>query len=115
MLRLAMIVLLAGGIASELAAQEPMPQAAEQLPPPRQWIPPVPTPPIQYIPYPMLPPPPPPRLDTRNAWALFAVDQAGRYRYRVVLSPYGSYYLYNGHPYLGTTTQQLYIQPKTSD
>jgi hypothetical protein len=127
MIRTALIVLLSSWTISEIAAQQPAPQAPEQIPAPKQWIPPAPAPgplpvplpgslpSIQYIPHPILPPPPPPRLDSRNAWALFAVDQSGHFRYRVVLSPYGSYYLYNGQPYYGTTTQQLYFAPRTTD
>jgi hypothetical protein len=121
MVRAVLTVLLCCWLASRVGAQQPEPIA-----PPKQWIPPTPAPlapapavpapapSIQYMPYPLLPPPPP-RLDSRNAWALFGVDQTGHYRYRVVMSPYGSYYLYNGQPYYGTTLKQTYIQPKTTD
>jgi hypothetical protein len=124
MCRAAMVTLLAGWAVSSVAAQPPAaaPQPPEQLPPPRQMVAPGPAPlpalPFQYNPYPMVPPPPPPRLDSRNAWALFAVDQSGRYRYRVIQSPYaptGAYYLYDGRPFPAASLRQLYVQPKTTD
>ncbi len=57
----------------------------------------------------------PPRLDTRNIWSLYAPDRFGRMRPRVVLAPYGSYYLRGGEPYPWTTTQQQFLLPRTAD
>ncbi len=96
------------------------PPEPEQFPPPKAVVPappppPPPPPPPAYVPYPVFVPPPPPRLDTRNVWGLFAADQYGRMRPRVVLSPYGSYYLYSGEPYGWTTINPRFILPKTSD
>jgi hypothetical protein len=79
-------------------------QEPEQLAPPRQMAP------ITYY----FVPAAPPRLDTRAAWSLFGVDQMGRFRPRVVLSPYGSYYLHNGEPYPWMPEPRL-VMPRTSD
>ncbi len=96
-------------------AQEPL----EQLPTPKKVLPAPPTnvmPAPQYVPYPypvLLPPPP--RLDSRNAWSLFAPNSMGQMRLRVIQAPYGSYYLYNGEPYFGLSTRSPYILPRTTD
>lgn len=91
-----------GGLAGEA---KPPKQEPELLAPPRQIAPPI----AYYI-----VPAAPPRLDTRAAWSLFGVDQAGRFRPRVVLSPYGSYYLHNGEPYPWMPEPRL-LMPRTSD
>jgi hypothetical protein len=84
---------------------KPAKQEPEQLAPPRQF-----SPPITYY----IVPAAPPRLDTRAAWSLYGVDQMGRFRPRVVLSPYGSYYLRNGEPYPWMPEPRL-VMPRTSD
>jgi hypothetical protein len=85
--------------------EPPVQPDIEKLPPPRQGAPAVPF----YI-----LPPPMPRLDTRAGWSYFGTDQTGRFRPRVVLSPYGSYYLYSGEPYPWSPRPRL-VMPMTSD
>jgi hypothetical protein len=88
-------------------------QEPEQLPLPKQVVPA--PPPAYYIPYPHYPMMRPPRLDSREAWGLFAPNSMGQMRPRVVLAPYGSYYLYNGQPFFGASSGNGYLLPKTSD
>jgi hypothetical protein len=40
-----------------------------------------------------------PRPGTREVWQYYGVDSRGRWVPRVILSPFGSYYYYNGAPY----------------
>ena len=80
-------------------------QESEQLPPPKQVAP--------AVPFWVLPPRPP-RLDTRAGWSMFAPDQGGRWRPRVILAPGGSYYLYTGEPY-PWSPQPRQVMPWTSD
>jgi hypothetical protein len=42
-------------------------------------------------------------------WDYYGVDRFGRYRPRVIYSPYGSYYLYNGEPFPWTQVRQREI------
>jgi hypothetical protein len=110
--RAAIVFMLWSCLVFSAVAQEP-----EQFPPPKQAVPmPMPLAEPSFVPYPILPPPPP-RLDSRMGWAYFAPNGFGQMRPRVVLSPSGAYYQYNGQPYPWTTTprQQLLIMPKTSD
>jgi hypothetical protein len=105
-------VLIVFVLASGLSLQASRAQEPEQLPPPKQpFVAPAPE---YFVPYPSLPPPPP-RLDTRGAWAYYGVDSAGRFRPRVVLSPYGSYYLYTREPYPWAPMQPRDLLPRTSD
>ncbi len=48
-----------------------------------------------------------PEVGRRDVWQLFGVDGSGRFRPRVIYSPYGAYYYYNGAPYPWTTTRAL--------
>ena len=57
----------------------------------------------------------PSRVDTRWVWSLYGPNSAGRLRPRVVLSPYGSYFLRDGEPFPWTTTQQGLLLPRTGD
>ena len=50
-----------------------------------------------------------------DVWQYYGVDRYGRFRARVIYSPYGSYYLYNGEPYPWTTTHQLDFMPYVVD
>ena len=78
---------------------------SEQFPAPKQIAP--------ALPFWVLPPPPP-RLDTRAGWSMYGTDQGGRFRPRVVLAPYGSYYLYTGEPYPWSPQPRL-VLPRTSN
>ena len=57
----------------------------------------------------------PPRIPTRWRWSLYAPNSAGIMRPRVVLSPYGSYYLRDGEPYPWTTTRPDLILPRVAN
>jgi hypothetical protein len=103
-------MLFAGGmmLGSDGRADEPQQpkKDLESLPAPKQLLPPG-DPPYLVL--------PPRRLDTRWVWSLYAPDQSGRLRPRVILAPYGSYYLRDGEPYPWTTTQQRFVLPRTAD
>jgi len=59
--------------------------------------------PMPFFPY--APPEPPPQFGRRSVWQLYSVNSQGQFVPRVVYSPYGAYYLYNGRPFPYTTTQ----------
>ena len=92
---------LASGILSlglpTLRAQEPA--KPETLPPPRTAAP-VPGEPVTLVPltgyY---------RTSRYDVWQFYGVDRQGYFRPRVISSPFGSYYLYNGKPYPWETVQ----------
>jgi hypothetical protein len=48
-------------------------------------------------------------------WQYYGVDRTGYFRPRVVYSPYGSYYQYNGAPFPWTTTHQREFMPYVVD
>jgi hypothetical protein len=52
---------------------------------------------------------------TRDVWNNYAVDSFGRWRPRVILAPFGSYYYYNGQPYPWTTSYPGSFRPVTHD
>src|SRR5665213_2120337 len=60
-------------------------------------------------------PPQAPRLGTREVWQYMGVTQTGRYRPRVILSPYGSYYYYNRAPYPWITNRASAFMPYALD
>jgi hypothetical protein len=57
----------------------------------------------------------PPAVGTREVWQYYAVDRSGRFLPRVILAPYGSYYLHNGQPYPWTTTRPTLHMPYALD
>ena len=53
-----------------------------------------------------------PHRQSRYAvWDFYGVDRTGHFRPRVIYSPYGPYYLYNGEPYPWVTTHERDIMP----
>lgn len=110
-LALLMLGALAGGAAGQGAKQEealPAPRAEQ----PRMLLPP----PIVPIMSPYAPPDPPPQFGRRSAWQMYAVDRFGRFRPRVIYSPYGnSYYQQNGAPFPWTTTMPRLYMPYVID
>jgi hypothetical protein len=96
---------LGGTVLMLCAAARAADPPAEQLPVPREIAPSVPAPP------PMLPPPPFLRPNRWAVWQNLAVDQSGQWRPRVVYSPYGDYYYYNGAPYPWLPTYNRYVTP----
>ena len=81
------------------------PQDGDRLPPPRQVSPPAQPP----VPQPMLVPVP--RRNPYDVWLYYGVGRQGRFRPRVIYSPYGAYYLYNGAPFPWTGTNQRDFAP----
>jgi hypothetical protein len=71
-------------------------EAAEPLPAPRPVPAPVYSP---YMPY--------YRRSAYEVWQYYGVDRTGHFRPRVVYSPYGAYYLYDGTPFPWTTNHPL--------
>jgi hypothetical protein len=59
--------------------------------------------------------PPLPRPGTREVWQYYGVDSRGRFVPRVMQSPYGNYYLYNGMPYLYGSIERLAYMPYVVD
>jgi hypothetical protein len=106
-------------LAHRAAAQEPGKQTKkdiEQLPPPKQIEELLPPP--QIVPGNLLFPyarPNFPQFGTRDVWQYYGVDSAGRFRPRVILSPFGGYYAVNGAPYPWTTTQPRLYMPYILD
>ncbi len=84
----------------------PIPKQKEELPLPRV------IPENLLFPY---APPHVPQVGTREVWQYYAVDSAGRFRPRVIFSPYGAYYAANGDPYPWTTTRPTLYMPYVSD
>jgi hypothetical protein len=56
-----------------------------------------------------------PQPGTREVWQFYGVDQRGQWRPRVILSPLGAYYLYNGQPFYFTTTRPDIYMPYVLD
>jgi hypothetical protein len=51
------------------------------------------------------------RPSAYDVWQIRAVGHNGAFLPRVVATPYGAYYLYNGHPYPWTSTRPTdYVQ-----
>jgi hypothetical protein len=55
------------------------------------------------------------RVNRYEVWQYVAPDRQGRFRPRVIYSPFGAYYLYNGEPYLFAATRSLDFMPYASD
>jgi hypothetical protein len=55
------------------------------------------------------------RTSRYDVWQYYGVDYQGRFRPRVIYSPSGSYYLYNGEPYPWVTTHERDIMPRVVD
>ena len=69
---------------------------------------------------PFFPPPPPMptsfyRTSAYEVWQNLAVDRSGYFRPRVLSTPYGAFYRYNGEPYPWTSTKQYNFMPYASD
>jgi hypothetical protein len=103
------VVLATGTAWADEPTQEP-----EQLPLPKQAAPFPAAPAFPVYEYPVVPSLPP-RMDSRAGWAYFAPNSMGQMRPRVVVAPYGDYYLYNGEPYFGRTTRRPYTLPVTGE
>src|SRR5262249_5673750 len=56
-----------------------------------------------------------PQPGTREIWQYYGVDGRGRWVARVVLSPLGAYYYYNGAPFYYTTTRPRLYMPYVVD
>ena len=55
------------------------------------------------------------RVNRYDVWQYYGVDYQGRFRPRVIYSPSGSYYLYNGEPYPWVTTHPRDVMPRVVD
>lgn len=60
-------------------------------------------------------PPQLPRPGTREQWQYLGVTDTGRWRPRVILSPYGSYYYYSGEPFGWITSRPSSYMPYALD
>ena len=105
-------VLVLGWTASFTAAQDPEKKETrlEVLPPPRLVNAPVSS---QVMPYYIPSSVPQPR--TREVWQYYGVDSRGRWLPRVILTPAGAQYYYNGAPFPYTTTQPHLYMPYVLD
>ncbi len=111
-MRLLMFSLLFAWCAPALGAQQPDEVLPQPLPagPSAQLMPQGSYPPV----FPVVPPRRP-LPGTREVWQYMGVTETGRYRPRVVLSPYGSYYYYNGEPYPWITNRSQIYMPYALD
>jgi hypothetical protein len=88
------------GNAAEPAAPPPVEVAPELAPAPQPLLLPQPLPPLGYY-----------RVSAYEVWQNLAVDQRGFFRARVIDTPYGAFYRYNGQPFPFTTTQPYLYTP----
>lgn len=96
-----LVVLLAS---SAVRAAEPPPPEPLPFPTPVHADPvPLPTMPYQV------------REDPYARWYFLGVDRQGFFRPRVIYSPYGSYYLYNGKPFPWAIMHQREWMPYLTD
>jgi len=97
------MLLLNVAFSNQLFGDEP--PASQQLPQPKQVSPEAAVagdlaiPPSYY------------RTSRYDVWQFYAVDRFGHFRPRVVLSPYGAYYLYNGRPFPWVSTHMTEMAP----
>jgi hypothetical protein len=49
---------------------------------------------------------PPTRINRYEIWQFYEVDRAGQFRPRVIDSPYGAFYLYDGRPFPWVSNHQ---------
>jgi hypothetical protein len=99
--------------ADSVSGDEPAKKPDGAFPPPPQQVIPE-APPLQMIP-PHFIVPERPRPETREAWRYYGVDSLGRFRPRVIMAPYGSYYYYNGEPYPWTGNRSTHFMPYAVD
>jgi hypothetical protein len=76
-------------------------RAEDPIAPPPRMLPPELLPAFVY-----------PRRSAYDVWQNYAVDRRGFYRARVIDTPYGAFYRYNGQPYPWTTTTQYRFTPE---
>jgi hypothetical protein len=76
--------------------------ADEPLPPPR-IAPGEPHPPVVY------------RVSQYEVWQHLSVDRQGRFRPRVIDTPYGAFYSYSGQPYPWTSANQQKFMPYVNE
>lgn len=98
MIRAACLVFVLALTTTALAADGP----GDVLPPPRRVVPTQP---------PILPPPIYVSRNPYDVWQSYGVGRMGVWRPRVVYSPYGPYYWYNGQPFPWAPTRQSEFQP----
>jgi hypothetical protein len=55
------------------------------------------------------------RVNRYDVWQYYGVDRTGHFRARVIYSPYGPYYLYNGEPFPWASTHQREFMPYVAD
>ncbi|HVS38170.1 MAG TPA: hypothetical protein VMS17_21605 [Gemmataceae bacterium] len=55
------------------------------------------------------------RVGRYAAWENYGVDRFGRWQPRVIYTPDGAFYYYNGQPYPWTTIHPLAYMPRASD
>jgi len=79
----------------------------EELPPPKAVLQEATKPTPTFVPY--------LRASRYDIWQFHGTDRFGRFRPRVVLSPCGAYYLYDGRPYPWVTTHQMDFLLYTAD
>jgi hypothetical protein len=78
--------------------------AADPVLPPPTLVEPELLPPLGYY-----------RISAYEVWQNRAVDRRGYFAARVIMTPYGLVYRYNGQPYLTPTAKQMDYMPYASD
>ncbi len=114
MIRLLIPALVVGSLLGFGAAVRGHDEADDELLPPPRELQPAPAAPVYVVPH----APPIPayyRTSAYDVWQLNAVDRRGFWRPRVMYSPYGAYYLYNGQRYPWAELQPTIWQPWVTD
>jgi hypothetical protein len=57
----------------------------------------------------------PKRVSAYAVWDLYGVDRQGRFKPRVISTPYGAYYPLTGKPYPWTSTNMRAVMPYAID
>ncbi len=81
--------------------------AGEPLPAPTPELQPAPVPYIEILPI--------GRANRYAVWQNYAVDRHGYFRARVIYTPDGAYFVYDGHPYNDLITHPLNFMPYAGD
>ena len=92
------------GLAGSARGQEVLPPPAAVLPPPVAEVPAGIPVGVGFY-----------RPSAYDVWQDYAPDRGGRWRPRVLYTPAGAYYRYNGMPYPFTTVNQRYFMTYVTD
>ncbi len=99
-MRTAVACLLLAGVTGAEPAAEPQAPMPRELPP-QPALTPAPLPPLGYY-----------RVSAYEVWQNLSVDRQGIFRPRVLYTPYGAFYRYNGQPFPWANLRPVEIMPQ---